>query len=146
MEFCTADTTDPFATAGEAVACAFETKQSAVLVRAVLRGERLARDLPVVGINPADPMASMARLAGLPVSSTDLAQGILNLKGNAAALSDWAAFVLRAAELFEYASSDLQGCERLMNYVWQIAYGNGLSPRAITLATMLRNWPSRRAG
>lgn len=129
-----------------AVSFQFEQKQSAALVRAVLRGERPVSNLAGTGISPSDPASCAGKFAGLPVCSADLAEGLLNLKTDPAALTDWALFVLRAADLFDYAGHDVPGCKKLMIYIWQIAYGHGLSQRAITMATMLRNWPQKRAG
>jgi len=133
------------ARAVDGMVCQFEQKQSALLLRAVLRGERPVSDLAGTGISLSDPMSSVGKLAGQPVWSSDLAEGILNLKGNAVALCEWATFVVRTADLFDCASHDMPCCERLMTYIWQIAYGQGLSPRALTLATMVRNWPRKRA-
>lgn len=123
----------------------FDQKRSVTVVRAVVRGELPLCDLAAAGISASNPAACAERFAGLPVCSADLAAGIMNLKDDRIALSDWAKFVVNAAEYFDYASHDVPCCQRLLSYIWQAAYGGGLTPRAITLATMVRNWPRRAA-
>lgn len=133
------------AQAANALLGALPRLQIASLTRAVLRGERPVSDLAGAGVLPSDPAASAELFAGMTVRSADFAEGIVKLKGDSAALMEWALFVIRVAELFDYAPKDVACCERLMSYVWQISYGSGLSQRAITLATMVRNWPKQAA-
>lgn len=120
-------------------------KRSAAVIRAVVRGERPVSDLAGAGLSENDPAGFAETLAGLPMWSSDLAEGIMRLKGDLAALSEWARFVVSAAEFFDYASQDLECCRRLLSYIWQIPYGSGLPARAVTLATVVRNWPRRAA-
>jgi len=138
----------PLADAAQAVNALLRSpsqKQVSGLIRTVLRGERPVSDLMGAGISPHDPAASPEAFAGITVRSADYAEGILNLRRDSAALMEWALFVIRVAEMFDYVPKDIACCERLMSYVWQISYGSGLSQRAITLATMVRNWPKQAA-
>lgn len=122
-----------------------DKRRSAAIIRAVVRGERPVGDLAGAGLSGADAAACAEKCAGLPAQSADLAEGIMNLKGDREALSEWACFVVNAAEFFDYADQDIQCSQRLLSYIWQIPFGSGLSNRAITLATMVRNWPRRAA-
>jgi len=139
------DETAPVAHQMDFLFCHFDQKRSVTVVRAVVRGELPLADLAGAGISATNPAGCADRFAGLPVWSADLAAGIMNLKHDRSALADWAKFVVSAAEFFDYASHDVPCCQRLLSYIWQIPYGGGLSGRAITLATMVRNWPRRAA-
>lgn len=139
------DETD-FATVAEQLnflSCQPDTTRTTAILRAVIRGERPLSDLVALGIT--DAASRAASCAGLPVWSADLAEGIVNLKGDNAVLCEWARFVLSAADLFDYASADVPCSQRLLSYIGKILYGTGLPPRAITLATMVRYWPRRAA-
>lgn len=103
---------------------------------AVVRGERPLADLPqttfvtrhVTGI----------ACGPVPVSASDLAEGIVNLKHDPAALADWANFVLSASDCFAVDDDAREYWDRLIARVWELAFGARLATRTLALAFAVR--------
>jgi len=101
------------------------------MVRAAVRGE-----LPLSALkhnNEGRPVSPLA------VSETDLAEGILNLKNDQAALAEWANFILTASELFKLEDGVSDFWDRLLGCIWELSFGHRLSIAAVTLASAVRN-------
>lgn len=101
------------------------------MVRAVVRGE-----LPLSALKHNNEERAASPLA---VSETDLAEGILNLKDDQAALTEWANFVLTASELFKLEDGVSDYWDRLLSCIWELSFGQRLSIAALTLACAVRN-------
>jgi len=104
-------------------------------LRAVVRGE-----LPI-----ANGMAARILAAGgavqpisLNVSAADLAEGIINLKDDHHALSEWASFILVTSDAFEVDDDHICYWDRLSKCVWELAFGAPLRDTALSLANTVR--------
>lgn len=98
------------------------------LLRAVVRGE-----LPLEHFN------GQSEERPLAVCAADLAEGILNLKNDPAALTEWAGFILTASEFFKLEDELSEFWDRLLCCIWDLSFGGRLSIPAVTLAAAVRN-------
>jgi len=102
--------------------------------RAVVRGE-----LPIAGEMAAHVLAGGGNApSSVPVSSADLAEGILNLKDDRHALAEWASFILVISDAFEVDDEYLCYWDRLSKCIWELAFGAPLRQPALTLANTVR--------
>jgi|GEM_PF-1489686 len=115
----------------------FVSSQTIEAVQAVLRGECSVADAKGIQAHSlASTWADLHR-AGLSLSASDLADGILNLKDDAAALADWASFIVVLSEGLSI-EQDADYSDRLLSAIWDLAFGRPLSASAVRLASALR--------
>jgi hypothetical protein len=100
-------------------------------LRAAVRGER-----PLEGL-----AAARNGRAALSVCAADLAEGIVNLQNDPAALSEWASFILAVSESFVLEDQLSDRCDRLLSCIWDLAFGAHRRDPAIALARAVRGRP-----
>ena len=107
----------------------------AASLRAVVRGE-----LPITNGMAARILAAGGTVEriSLSVSAADLAEGIINLKDNHYALSEWASFVLVTSDVFDVDDEHICYWDRLSKCVWELAFGAPLRNTALSLANTVR--------
>lgn len=110
----------------------------AAVVRAVLRGEERVAALKRTSLRLSADRLLHAVGSPLPLFATvrtrDLAQGLLALKDDAAALADWAGFVVVSAELLGFEDRHSAACDRLLAAIWNLAFGAPVDEPTIRLA------------
>lgn len=106
-------------------------------LRAVVRGEQpLGRIFDTIAQAPAVERITTPHVS---VSAADLAEGIMNLKDDPAALSEWAGFILATCDLFELEDENCEYWDRLLACVWELALGAALGGASISMASAVRN-------
>lgn len=112
-------------------------------LRAIVRGEMPLENFKSAGVavhaRRIEGSAAGLKVVPLAVHAEDLAEGMLNLKSDAAALSEWASFVLVMSELFAFSDDEAEYCDRLIAAIWDIAFGKPLTGTAIRLAATVRS-------
>lgn len=118
------------------------------IVRAILRGEQSVEALKqtTIRISAQRVYRDIGTAADvfLSVTSADLAEGLLNLKNDTAALSDWARFILITSEHLSLADRHTDYCDRLLSAIWDLAFGAPVDETAIRLAQSVRSRFSQR--
>ena len=109
-----------------------ERAVEAIAFRAAVRGERSSKGLPASGV-PADKREDMHRL-----HPADVAEGIINLRNDPTALSDWANFILATSDKGDVRGADCDYWDRLLSGIWEIALGNSPKDPLIALAYAVR--------
>jgi hypothetical protein len=105
-------------------------------LRAVVRGER-PLDSIITTIAEA-PAVERVRPPRVSLCAADLAEGIMNLKNDPAALSEWAGFILATFELFAF-EDEQSGCwDRLFSWIWSLAFGARLGNPEFAFASAIR--------
>ncbi|GAA0547261.1 hypothetical protein FHS83_000848 [Rhizomicrobium palustre] len=110
------------------------------VLRAMVRGELPVHELSVASIRIGTFGANTAntKLLSLRVSTADLAEGLMNVKDDEAKLTDWASFILVAADLFAFEDENADCGHRLLACIWDLAFGAPISPAAMRLADVAR--------
>jgi len=112
-------------------------------LRAIVRGEMPLENFKNAGVavhaRRIEGSAAGLKIVPLAVQADDLAEGILKLQSDSAALSEWASFVLVMSELFSFDAEDAEYCDRLIGAIWDIAFGKPLTGSAIRLASTVRS-------
>jgi hypothetical protein len=123
---------------GELALFASVDAMEAAIVRAILRGEEKVTALKRTSLSLS--AQGLRRRIGSPASlfatitAQDVAEGLLTLKDNPAALADWAGFVLLSSELFGFEDRHSAACDRLLAAIWTLAFGAPVEPTIIRLA------------
>ncbi len=114
----------------------------AAIVRAIVRGEQPVATLKETTVRISADRVYRATgtpgLAFLSVGASDLAEGLLNLKSDPAALRDWASFILLTSEFFAFADRHTEYCDRLLVAISDLAFGAPVGIPAIRLAQSIR--------
>lgn len=115
----------------------------AAIVRAIVRGEQSAASLKDTSISLSArglerPLGAPAALF-IGVTSADLAAGLINRSRDAAALAEWARFVLLTSELFCFDDRHTDYCDRLFGAIWELAFGAPASAATLRLAHSIQS-------
>ncbi len=115
----------------------------AAIVRAIVRGEQSVATLKETTVRIS--AHRVYRATGTPgsvflsVRSSGLAEGLLNLKSDPAALGEWASFIRLTSEFFAFADRHGDYCDRLLAAISDLAFGAPISIPAIRLAQSIRS-------
>lgn len=108
------------------------------ILRAILRGEQPIETLKETTIrvcaNRVYRDTPTAADVFLSLGSADIAEGLLNLKHDPAALADWARFILITSDHLTFNDRHTDYCDRLLSTIWDIAFGKPVRETAIRLA------------
>lgn len=115
----------------------------AAIVKAIVRGEQ-----PVAGLKQTTVTLTARGLThkdGAPaalfatLTSSDLAEGLLNLRADRAGLVEWARFVLLTSDLFAFDDRHTDYCDRLFGAIWDLAFGAPASEATVRLARSIQH-------
>jgi len=120
----------------------------AAIVRAIVRGEQSVATLKETTVRISAHRVYRATgtpgSAFLSVHSSDLAEGLLNLKSDPAALGEWASFILLTSEFFAFGDRHTDYCDRLLAAISDLAFGAPVGVPAIRLAQSIRTRFAKR--
>jgi len=111
------------------------------LLRAVVRAERPWADLEEIGIcvtiDDETCQIDNPRNLSLPVTSEDLAHGIMILQGSPQALRRWAWFVQSSSSIYDLALEGDPHGELFLEAIWDLAFEGNLRPEIAEVAADL---------
>lgn len=97
--------------------------------RATVRGERSVKELAAANTRGVDVQG---------FSPADVAEGIINLKHDPSALSEWANFILATSDGTRVRGADADYWDRLLSGIWELALGSGANVPIVALAYAIR--------
>ncbi len=98
--------------------------------RAAVRGEQPVKEIPVhTGLREARQQS---------LCPADVAEGIINLKNDPLALSEWAIFILATGDASKVRGAESDYWDRLLSGIWEIALGSRPSDPVVALAYAIR--------
>lgn len=117
--------------------------QEAATLRAIVRGEQPLEALKgtsvTINASHIEWPAAGYRNGSIALTAADLAEGMLRLKNNPDALGEWASFILVASDHFVFEDRHTGDCDRLLSFIWKLAFGVALGDPAIRFAASVRN-------